>query len=465
MKCLAVLCGMSLWLSAAPTFAAAGAPAAPATAAPAAIRAGGMLDIRVAGEPTLTKSYAVDASGHISVDMVGQLTVAGRTPDQVAEELRTRLKEYVKDPVVTVAAVAPSQQVVIMTGDVMRQGPLQLRPGDGVLEALAAVGGLGPNADIARASLVRRGQPRPLPLSIEALMKGDLTQNTPLQDGDIVEIPHRQIPTFLVRGEVKAPGYKALDSNTHLLDAVSATGGLTPLADRTRITLTHKTQTAPIVVDLDRLLAGETSVNVPIQPDDVLMVSPKMVLQVQGEVLKTGDILLRNGGTLMEAISAAGGFRPDADHAAIQITHKDGATEPASLADVTGITGGPELHPGDVVVVGHGKPAEYITLFGAIRNPSPVKYVNGMKITEVLMTAGLSENSKWKEIRVLRGGDSPDRKILLFNLEAYLKAPKTQNLALQPGDQIFVEAQRHKQGILQKMLEVLPLANLFFLVH
>jgi polysaccharide export outer membrane protein len=464
MKCLAVLCGMCLWLSVAPAFAAPGATAAPA-AAPAAIRAGGMLDIRVDGEPGLTKNYAVDASGHITVDMVGQLTVAGRTPDQVAEELRTRLKEYVKEPVVTVSSVAPSQQVVIMTGEVVRQGPLQLRPGDGVLEALAAVGGLGPNADIARASLVRRGLPHPLPLSIEALMKGDLTQNTPLQDGDIVQIPRQQISTFLVRGEVHAPGLKALNSNTHLLDAVSATGGLTPLADRTRITLTHKTAAAPLVVDLDRLLAGEASVNVPIQPDDVLMVSPKMVLQVQGEVLKAGDILLRNGGTLMEAIGAAGGFRPDADHAVIQITHKDGTTEPASLADVTGITGGPELHPGDVVVVGHGKPAEYITLFGAVRNPNPVKYVSGLKITEVLMTAGLSENSKWKEIHVRRGGDGANSTMLNFNLEAYLKTPKTQNLVLQPGDQIFVETQRHKQGILQKLMEVLPLANLFFLVH
>src|SRR5205807_7455285 len=130
---------------------------------------------------------------------------------------------------------------------------------------------------------------------------------------------------------------KALENGTHVLDAINATGGLTPMADRTRVMLIRKTQAAPLVIDVDRVLAGEASVNVPVQPDDILMVIPKMVLQVQGEVRKGGDIQLRNGGTLMEAVLFAGGFGPDADRTAIQITHKDGMTEKASLADVTGV--------------------------------------------------------------------------------------------------------------------------------
>src|SRR4051794_14524616 len=168
MKCLAILCGMSLWLSVSPTLAAPGGAAAPAAAAPATIRAGGLLDIRVAGEPGLTHGYVVDAAGHITVDMIGQITVAGRTADQVADDLRTRLKEYLKEPVVSVSMVAPLQATVIMTGEVGRQGPIRLSPGDGLLEALAAAGGLGPNADITRASLVRRGSLHPQSVPLEA---------------------------------------------------------------------------------------------------------------------------------------------------------------------------------------------------------------------------------------------------------------------------------------------------------
>ena len=43
------------------------------------------------------------------------------------------------------------------------------------------------------------------------------------------------------------------------------------------------------------------------------------------------------------------------------------------------------------------------------------------------------------------------------------RAYKFLSFYYEPGDQIFVEAQRHKTGVLQKLMEVLPLANLYFL--
>src|SRR5438132_1614362 len=96
--------------------------------APAPVRVGGILDIRVAGEPGLSKSYIVDAAGHITLDMVGQIMAAGQTPDQIAAELRTRLKQYVKEPTVTVAVITPLRQDVLVTGEVLRPNPVQLRP-------------------------------------------------------------------------------------------------------------------------------------------------------------------------------------------------------------------------------------------------------------------------------------------------------------------------------------------------
>jgi Trk K+ transport system NAD-binding subunit len=88
-----------------------------------------------------------------------------------------------------------------------------------------------------------------------------------------------------------------------------------------------------------------------------------------------------------------------------------------------------------------------------------------MKITDVLMSAGLTENANWKQIRVLRGPDGPGRQILMFNLETYLKAPLTANMVLEPGDRIYVAASHGKITVLHRLLEVLPLANLFFLLR
>jgi protein involved in polysaccharide export with SLBB domain len=339
---------------------------------------------------------------------------------------------------------------------------VKLQPGDGLLDALAVVGGLGPKADAVHATLVRRGQAHPQSLNIEALLKGDLSQNVPLSDGDIIQIPKKEISTYQVVGEVKIPGARAMDGTTKVLDAILSTGGLTDRADRSRITLTRKNQAQPIVIDLDQVLAGETSANVLVQPGDVLTVAPRMVVQVVGEVRAPSERLIRNGGTVMEAIMFAGGFGPDADRASVQITHKNGATEKCSLADITTVVGGPVLRPGDLVVVNHSSP-ETITLIGAVRAPGPMKFQIGMKITDALMAAGLLENSQWKAIRVIRGEDGPGRKILMFDLESYLKAPKTMNLALQAGDRIFVEAQkRGGTSFFRTLLQMAPLASIFF---
>lgn len=461
MKFLAVFC--ALWLAAVPALA---APLQPSSSSvpSAVIRPGDTLEIQVASETGLSKSYTVDASGNITVEMVGQVPAAGRTADQLAQELRTRLGRFLKQPTLTVALSAPARQEVLITGEVLRPGAVKLRPGDGLLDALAIVGGLGPRADGTRATLVRRGQAQPQPINAELLLKGDLSQNLSLNDGDIIQVPKREAATYQVVGEVRQPGTRALDGTVRLLDAIVASGGLTDRADRSRVTLSRKDQKQSTLIDLDQVLAGDSSVNVTIQPGDLLSVGARSIIQVGGEVRTPGAQLLRNGGTLMEAILQAGGFGPDADRAAIQITHRDGKSETVTLAEVNGLIGGPALQAGDLVLVGHSKP-QVVTVIGAVRTPGQMRYQSGMKITDALLASGLLESAQWKQIRVMRGEDGPGRKMLMFNLEAYLKAPQTANLPLQGGDQIFVEAQRRSGGPggLQKLLQFLPLANLFFL--
>jgi protein involved in polysaccharide export with SLBB domain len=100
-----------------------------------------------------------------------------------------------------------------------------------------------------------------------------------------------------------------------------------------------------------------------------------------------------------------------------------------------------------------------------VRKEGQMPFRAGLKVTDALMAASLQENAKWKEIRVIRGEDGPGRKILVFNLEDYLKKPQATNLALEPGDRIFVEMQpRQKMGLFQKLMQAAPLASLFFAI-
>jgi polysaccharide export outer membrane protein len=462
MKCLAVLLCLSLTT---PLFAAteAGPGGAPMTSTSHPIRPGEALAIQVSGEPGMSKAYLVDTNGTITLEMVGSVRAADRTAEQVAEELRARLRHFLKSPSVTVMRSAPVRQEVLVTGEVARQGSVTLGPGAAVLDLLTAVGGVGPSGDGARASLVRRGQAQPIAVNLEQLMKGDMSQNVPVCDGDILQVPKKELATYQIVGEVRLPGTRPLDAPISVLDALVSSGGLTERADRNRLLLTRKGETEPTAIDLDQVLAGAAGSAPMIQAGDVLQIGARIVVAVAGEVKVPGERLLRNGGTLMEAVTMAGGLTPDADSAAIQITHRDGTTETASLENVTGIVGGPEVKSGDMVLVGRSKP-QVVTVTGAVRNPGAMRYREGMKVSELLMTAGLMETSDWKKIHILSDGDGNSHKVAVFDLEKFLQSPTVANVALRAGDQVFVDARKRgqKRSLLTHLREVLPFAGLFF---
>jgi protein involved in polysaccharide export with SLBB domain len=472
MKCLAVLlavglCSTTAW--AAPrSLASHDVPAesleraANASAGP--IQPGDTLDIQVAGETGMTKSYTVDSTGAIIIEMVGAVRVAGRSAAQVAEDLKSRLRHYLKHPHVTVARGSALRQEILLTGEVARAGVVTVGPGAGLLDVLAAVGGLTPSADGSRATLTRRGESQPTPVDVARLLTGDVSQNLPVRHGDILQVPKKETATFQIVGEVRAPGTRVCAGEVSILDALVAAGGLTDRADRNRLLLTRKGESQPIEIDLDQVLNGAVGGAPSLKPGDVLQVGARLIVSIAGEVKAPGERLLRHGGTLMEAITSAGGFGPDADRTAIQITHRDATTETVSVDGVTGIVGGPELRSGDLVFVSRGKP-QVVSISGAVRNPGAMRYQDGMKVSDVLMAVGLADHADWKNIRVLRGDTEKGREIKLFNLEQYLKSPEGENPALKAGDQIFVEARSKgaRKNLARRLADVLPLARLFFL--
>src|SRR6476659_3442476 len=68
----------------------------------ATLGAGDVFDIRVFQEPDLSGMYRVDESGRIDYPLVGPVQVAGRLPNDVAAELRSRLRSFVKSPQISV---------------------------------------------------------------------------------------------------------------------------------------------------------------------------------------------------------------------------------------------------------------------------------------------------------------------------------------------------------------------------
>jgi len=159
---------------------------------------GDVLDIFVWRNADLTRAMPVRPDGRISMPLVGDTLVVGKTPAALAAELQDKLKPYVIDPLVT---VIPTSFVGLFTrqirviGEASQPRALAYRSSMTVLDVMIEVGGLTRYADGDRAVLVRRangGPQQSFRIKLDSLVRdGDINQNVDMQPGDILIIPQR----------------------------------------------------------------------------------------------------------------------------------------------------------------------------------------------------------------------------------------------------------------------------------
>jgi len=80
------------------------------------------LSIEVFGVDTLTRTIQADSTGRISFPLAGEIAASGMTPNQLAQELQTRLGGYLRDPHVLVNVAENMSQVITVDGEVEQPG-------------------------------------------------------------------------------------------------------------------------------------------------------------------------------------------------------------------------------------------------------------------------------------------------------------------------------------------------------
>jgi polysaccharide export outer membrane protein len=169
-----------------------------AAAAEYMIGPGDGLDVVVYSAPELSATgLPVRPDGRISIPLVPDIVAAGRSPTQLATDIRERLLPYVFEPNVTVMVRnfvgSPAQQVRII-GEAAQPRVLPYREGMTVVDAVIEARGLTRYAAGNRAEIIRRGglgaAPSTLRVRLDDLMRGgDMRQDVPLRPGDTIVIP------------------------------------------------------------------------------------------------------------------------------------------------------------------------------------------------------------------------------------------------------------------------------------
>lgn len=107
---------------------------------------GDQVSIVVSGEPDMTMRFMLDNSGLIVFPYIGQLSLAGKSPEEVSAELTRRLRgDYLQNPMVTVT-VSQFRKFFIL-GEVKKPDGYAYEPGLTVEKALALGGGFTDRAD------------------------------------------------------------------------------------------------------------------------------------------------------------------------------------------------------------------------------------------------------------------------------------------------------------------------------
>jgi polysaccharide export outer membrane protein len=150
------------------------------------------LDISVWRDETLKASVLVRPDGGISFPLAGDMVVAGKTAQEVQDELVKRLSKYIPEPVVTVSVVRVASYRIYVLGRVNKPGDFQVGRNIDVLQALSIAGGMTPFASEDGIQIIRKvdGVPVSIPFEYSRVRKsGDLSQNITLKSGDVLLVP------------------------------------------------------------------------------------------------------------------------------------------------------------------------------------------------------------------------------------------------------------------------------------
>jgi len=130
---------------ASPRMVAVAGPAARAYDAAYHLDAGDKLRVVIYGQEGLTNTYAIDASGMITMPLIGRVPARGRTPAGLAAEIAAKLRDgYIREP--SVAVEVESYRPFFILGEVAAPGQYPYVPNMTVESAVAIAGGFSPRA-------------------------------------------------------------------------------------------------------------------------------------------------------------------------------------------------------------------------------------------------------------------------------------------------------------------------------
>jgi len=155
---------------------------------------GDEISIRVKGQPASSMERTkVSPAGTIYHDLLGEVSVAGLTTNQLTERLTNDLSEYLKNPQVSVQLIEAASAKIGVLGEVRRPGIIVMSRPMSLLDAISEAGGFAETGSKSSVEVLRQnlnGSHSSVRIDVKKILEGKANpdSNIQLQAGDLVMV-------------------------------------------------------------------------------------------------------------------------------------------------------------------------------------------------------------------------------------------------------------------------------------
>lgn len=195
---------------------------------------GDELQIRIWGQVDADLRSTVDRSGALYVPRVGPVAVAGVSYSDLPAHLRREISKIYKNFSLTVSIGRLRSIQVFVVGQARFPGTYTIGSLSSLVNALFTCGGPSRQGSLRNIEVRREGKTVSSFDFYDFLIRGDKSKDVRLEPGDVIYIPHIG-PLVAMSGSINVPAIYEARQGTTLSDLIDAAGGLSTVADTSRV--------------------------------------------------------------------------------------------------------------------------------------------------------------------------------------------------------------------------------------
>lgn len=155
------------------------------------LKVGDEISIKFYYQMDLNETQTIRPDGKISLQLIDEITAAGKTPRQLARTISRLVKKYVRNSKATVILRNIRNSKIYIGGEIRRGGMLNYELDQTVLQAIFRAGGFLDTARLTDVIIIRRGKDnKPQPFKLDLENPGN---DIALAPDDIIYIPRSEI--------------------------------------------------------------------------------------------------------------------------------------------------------------------------------------------------------------------------------------------------------------------------------